>query len=230
LTSRLFSTLNSSIVAFDFDRVVGQGLTKVFGATRALAGVDVTFEAGTVTVIQGPNGSGKSTLLTLVGLLSQATRGTIRFGQFDSKKSPFLRRCVGLLAHEPIVYPDLSGVENLLFAARLYSVDSPTQRVNELCDRFSLGGFSERLVRTYSRGQLQRLALAKALIHKPRLLLLDEPSTGLDARSVERMVSALEDEKKQGTISVLVTHDEDLARRLADRHYELQRGRIVRTV
>jgi heme exporter protein A len=211
----------------DFERVEGQGLTKIYGATRALAGVDVRFEAGSVTVIRGPNGSGKSTLLALLGLLSQATRGVVRFGKFNAKRSPFLRHRIGFLAHDAMVYPDLSGIENLLFTARLYAIDSPDQRVHSLCERFALGTFVERPTRTYSRGQLQRLALARAVIHEPRLLLLDEPSTGLDNASIERLVSALDQEKKKGTISVLVTHDSIFADRVADSSYQLHRGVIT---
>ncbi|MBN1656400.1 MAG: ABC transporter ATP-binding protein [Deltaproteobacteria bacterium] len=213
----------------DFEKVEGQGLTKIYGVTRALAGIDVSFGAGTVTVIKGPNGSGKSTLLALLGMLSKATRGIVRYGEFDASNAPSLRRRIGLMAHEAMVYPDLSGIENLLFVARLYSLDFPTRRVKQLRDRFALDLFAERPTRTYSRGQLQRLALARAVIHEPRLLLLDEPTTGLDSASVERLVSALEEEKKRGTISVLVTHDAGFAERLADRCYQLRRGSIVET-
>jgi len=126
-----------------------------------------------------------------------------------------------------MVYPDLSGIENLLFTARLYALDSPDQRVRSLCERFALDAFVDRPTRTYSRGQLQRLALARAVIHAPRLLLLDEPSTGLDSASVERLVDALGQEKKKGTISVLVTHDSVFEDRVADRCYQLRRGMIV---
>lgn len=211
----------------DFERVEGHGLTKTFGATRALAGVDVCFDAGTVTAIQGPNGSGKSTLLALLGLLSQTTRGVIRFGKFNAERSPFLRHRIGFLAHDSMVYPDLSGIENLFFTARLYAIDTPRQRVRMLCERFALDAFVERPTRTYSRGQLQRLALARAVVHEPRLLLLDEPATGLDNASVERLVSVLNQEREKGTISVLVTHDSVFADRVADRSYQLRRGMIA---
>jgi heme exporter protein A len=126
-----------------------------------------------------------------------------------------------------MVYPDLSGIENLFFAARLYAISSPDQRVRSLCERYALDPFIERPTRTYSRGQLQRLALARAVVHEPRLLLLDEPSTGLDNASVERLVFALDQERKRGTISVLVTHDSVFADRVADRYYQLRRGVIT---
>ena len=103
-------------------------------------------------------------------------------------------------------------------------------RLAELLERFEIGTFVDRPARTYSRGQLQRVALARALLHSPRLLLLDEPSTGLDVSSVERLACAVEEERKNGTIIALVTHDEPLAERLADVRVRLERGRIASTL
>jgi heme exporter protein A len=214
-------------VTLSFDRVDGKGLVKVFGATRALSGVSASFEAGTVTCIEGPNGSGKSTLLSLLGLITRPTRGELRFGNYDAIKRPELRAAVGVLAHAAMVYPDLTAHESLALAARLYAVSNPGQRCAELVERFGLGAWASRPSRTYSRGQLQRLSLARALLHAPRLLLLDEPSTGLDAASVERLVTAVQAERARGAIVVLVTHDRALAERLADRRIELAQGRLA---
>lgn len=196
----------------------------MFGPTRALSGVDLELPAGCVTVIEGPNGAGKSTLLDLLSLLSRPTRGTLRFGKFDAwSERQRLRQTLGVLAHAAMLYPELSGLENLRLFARMYGV--PAARVEALGERFEATGFWQRPTRTYSRGQLQRIALGRALLHEPRLLLLDEPSTGLDVRATERLVDAISVERTRGAIVVLVTHDVALTDRLADRRVRLIRGR-----
>lgn len=209
-----------------FDRVETKGLTKVYGPTRALSGIDASFSAGTVTSVEGPNGSGKSTLLSLLALIAKPTRGTIRFGDRDATKFPGLRRHIGVLAHAAMVYPDLNAYENLSLFANLHAlpVDRTLDRERE---RFGLGAWAGRPARTYSRGQLQRVALARALLHEPTLLLLDEPSTGLDAASNERLIEAVKIERERGAIIVLVTHDQALSEQIADRRLRLAQGRVA---
>lgn len=214
-------------MAVSFEHVEGVGLVKMFGPTRALAGVDVRFVAGTVTCVEGPNGSGKSTLLSLLGLLARPTRGRIVFGAHDAASTPSVRARIGVLAHAPMVYPDLSAHESLTLAAQLYDLRDAAARTRAMAERFGLGGWAARPARTYSRGQLQRLSLARALLHEPKLLLLDEPSTGLDASAVERLVAAVEAERARGAIVVLVTHDRALSERLSDRRIELASGRLA---
>jgi heme exporter protein A len=212
-------------VALDFDRVEARGIVKVFGATRALAGVDLSLSAGEITVIEGPNGAGKSTLLEILSLLSRPTRGTLFFGKLDAwRERSQLRGTLGVLAHAAMLYPELSGRENLQLFARIYGV--PVQRVNELGERFEATAFWDRATRTYSRGQLQRMSLARALLHQPRLLLLDEPSTGLDVRASAQLVEAVKVERARGSIVALITHDVALADLLADRRLRLSRGRV----
>jgi heme exporter protein A len=212
-------------VLHDFSAVQAQGIVKMFGPTRALSGVDLSLEAGLVTVVEGPNGAGKSTLLDILSLLSRPTRGSLRFGKLDAWRSrSLLRGSLGVLAHAAMLYPDLSGRENLKLFARMYAVDR--KRVGELGERFEATGFWDRPVRTYSRGQLQRVALARALVHSPRLILLDEPSTGLDVRATEQLVGAVETERARGAIIALITHDQPLIERLADRRVRLVRGRV----
>lgn len=209
-----------------FDRVETKGLTKVYGPTRALSGVDAIFQAGTVTAVEGPNGSGKSTLLSLLALIASPTRGSIRFGAREATRSPALRRHIGVLAHAAMVYPDLNAFENLALFAALHDlpVDRTLERERE---RFGLGGWASRPARTYSRGQLQRVALARALLHEPTLLLLDEPSTGLDASSNERLIETVKQERARGAIIVLVTHDSALTDQIADRRLRLAQGRVA---
>ena len=212
----------------DFDRVEAHGLVKTYGSTLALGGVDLAMRSGSVTAIEGPNGAGKSTLLAILTLLARPTRGTLRFGDYDAlQRSTELRGRIGVLSHASFAYPDLTARENLLLAARLYRVPSPEKRVAVLRDRFEIGGFGDRPVRTYSRGQLQRVAIARALIHGPRLLLLDEPSTGLDARSTARLVDVVNEEKTRGAIVAIVTHDKDLAAAVSGARVALVRGRIT---
>jgi ABC-type multidrug transport system ATPase subunit len=217
-------------VTASFETVEARGLVKTFGPTRALAGVDVSLRAGEVTVIEGPNGSGKTTLLGILSLLVRPNRGTVRFGADDALARPdALRGAIGVLAHAAMVYPDLTGIESLRLAAALYGVTGAEARIASLRERFEIGPFGERPTRTYSRGQLQRIALARALVHEPRLLLLDEPSTGLDAASVERLAGAVRQERARGSIVVLVTHDVAFAETVCDRRVVLSRGRVERT-
>jgi ABC-type multidrug transport system ATPase subunit len=201
----------------------------MFGPTRALSGVDLTLEAGVVTVIEGPNGAGKSTLLDLLSLLSRPTRGSLMFGPHDAwRMRNALRASLGVLSHAAMVYPDLSGRENLHLFAAMYGVEKA--RVDELGARFEATTFWQRPVRTYSRGQLQRIALARALVHTPRLILLDEPSTGLDVRATAQLIAVVRAERARGAIIALVTHDPALSQELADKRVRLLRGRIEASV
>lgn len=213
-------------MGLDFTTVEARGLVKVYGPTRALVGVDARFEAGTTTVVEGPNGSGKSTLLNILAQLVRPTRGEVRYGD-RSRGGSELRAQIGVLAHAAMIYPDLSGLENLRLYAKLEDLADPEARVQSLLERFEIGRFRDRAARTYSRGQLQRIALARALLHTPRLLLLDEPSTGLDVRGVERLARAVDEERERGAIVVLITHDAALADRLGRRRIRLDRGRVV---
>jgi heme exporter protein A len=195
-----------------------------------LSGVDLRFDRGTISAVEGPNGSGKSTLLSLLGMLARPTRGEIWFGHKLVGRSPEQRAAVGVLAHAPMIYPDLNAHENLALTAKLYRLPGAAERLRACGERFGLGGWAARPARTYSRGQLQRVALARAVLHEPQLLLLDEPSTGLDAASVLRLIAAVQQERQRGAIVVLVTHDEPLRDQIADRRIQLARGRVVAPV
>ncbi|MEY4576791.1 MAG: hypothetical protein RL701_1494, partial [Pseudomonadota bacterium] len=140
-----------------FDFVQTRGLSKVYGPTRALTGVDVRFERGSVTAVEGPNGSGKSTLLGLLSLLSRPSKGEIWFGERLAARNPSLRAAIGVLAHAPMIYPDLNAQENLRLSAALYGLPNTEVRVAACVERFNLGSWSERPARTYSRGQVQRV-------------------------------------------------------------------------
>jgi heme exporter protein A len=201
------------------------GVTKTFGAVRALVGVSAKFGAGEVSAVLGPNGSGKSTLLAVVGTLARVTSGKVDHGALGRSKHE-VRATLGWLGHESLCYPDLSGRENIELAARLHGRNAQDAYA-QAAERFDLGTFAERPVRTYSRGQRQRIALARSLVHAPRLLLLDEPTTGLDAAATERLAGVVREEAKRGAVVVVVTHDSGFADDVADKRVRLDRGRTV---
>jgi heme exporter protein A len=214
---------------FVIERVRVEAVTKVFGPTRALAGVTLELVAGTVTVLRGPNGSGKSTLLQILSTLMRPTSGSVRYGEVAAEGGgALLRARLGVLWHASLLYPDLTARENLELRARLYRVGEPRRAAERAIAQFDLGHFADGTCRTLSRGQLQRVALAAALLPRPRLLLLDEPTTGLDAGSVDVLCRAL-DEVRAGprTIVALSTHDPAVAERVGDRIVTLERGAVA---
>jgi ABC-type multidrug transport system ATPase subunit len=188
-------------------------------------GVSARFDARQPTLVQGPNGSGKSTLLALVGALAKPTSGAVDHGALGGSPRQ-VRRSLGWVGHDTLCYADLTGRENIELAARLHGLD-PKDAVAFASDRFELGSFVERPVRTYSRGQRQRVALSRALVHQPKLLLLDEPSAGLDAASVARLVTVIADEVARGAVVVVVTHDPALSEAVGGATLSLERGRVV---
>ena len=201
-------------------------LTKLYGTTRALLDFDARFAPGEVTVVAGPNGSGKSTLLALLAQTARPTSGRIHYDASLGTVGD-VRAAIGMVAHDAMLYPDLNGLENLTLYAALYSVAQPKERIAQLRERFGVGRFAERPVRTYSRGQVQRVALCRALLHAPRILLLDEPTNGLDTDSVERLADAVATERTRGVVQILVTHDRGFAERVANVHISLRAGRIT---
>ena len=205
-----------------FDEVRVRGLLKLYGTTRALASIDAEFPAGAATIIEGHNGSGKSTLVQILAQLARPTKGRVHYGQLKRREA---RRQIGLVSHAPLIYSDLSARENLEFFAGLY--DAPSTSVQEMIERFELKAIAERAVKTYSRGQTQRVSLARALLAKPKLLLLDEPSTGLDEAGTEGLAAVIDEEKARGAIVVVVTHNPVFAQRVGDRTLKLVRGRVA---
>ncbi|HQY59993.1 MAG TPA: ABC transporter ATP-binding protein [Polyangiaceae bacterium] len=200
-------------------------VTKTYGSVRALVAVTADFASGEVTAVLGPNGSGKSTLLSLVGTLSRPTSGTVSHGELGATAAT-VRRSLGWVGHASLCYPDLTGAENLRLAAELYGC-APGEALREASERFDLGAFMSRPFREYSRGQRQRVSLARALVHGPRLLLLDEPTTGLDRSGVGRLTEVIRTEVARGATVVVVSHDEGFAAEVAGSRLRLERGRVV---
>ena len=207
------------------DGVALRNVTKTYGPVRALIGVSCSFEAGVVTVVRGANGSGKSTLLGVVGTLTRPTSGKVDYGG-SGRGDAMVRRAVGWVGHESLCYPDLTGRENIQLAARLQGRDA-SEAFARAVERFELDVFVDRPVRTYSRGQRQRVALARALVHEPRLVLLDEPTTGLDQTGAARLQTVVREEAERGAVVVVVTHDGGWADAVAGRVVTLERGRVV---
>lgn len=205
-------------------RVELRAVTKTYGPVRALVGVTAEFVAGRVSMVVGPNGSGKSTLLSILGTLTRPTSGKVSHGALGRTREE-VRTVLGWVGHDSLCYGDLSGRENIELAARLHGL-APHPAFESARERFELGAFAERPFRTYSRGQRQRVALARALVHSPRLLLLDEPTTGLDTKSIEALRVVLKAEAAKGAVVVVITHDEGFASAAGDVRVALDRGRI----
>ena len=206
-------------------RVVARGLSHRFGGTVALRSLDAMFDAGEIIAVEGPNGAGKSTLLGILGTRIAPSAGEVLYDPAPASREA-LRASIGWLAHDALVYPDLDCRQNLRLMASLYGV--PFEPAwDRAVSRLGLGGFAERPVRTYSRGQKQRIALARALLHDPSLLLLDEPTAGLDAEGLRRLVAILREEAARGAIVVLVTHDPWLVDEVATRRLRIEKGRRV---
>lgn len=201
---------------------------KTYGRHRALVDVNVTFDAGEVTAVVGPNGAGKSTLLGILSTLLPATTGTLRFGQEPLTRSSPTRASIGYVGHEPGLYGDLSARQNLEVFAALYGIDTPGARIEAMLARVGLGDVRrDATSRTFSRGMMQRLALARALLHEPEILLFDEPSSALDPTGAAWLAGELARERTEGRVVVLVTHDLDAASASATHLVILRRGRVV---
>ncbi len=203
-------------------------LNKRFGRTLAVADVNVTIEAGSAVALFGPNGAGKTTFMRLCATLLRPSGGTIRVAGLDTNShGPAVRRRIAMLAHDSFLYPDLSPTENLLFCARLFRVARPQERIRALIDRMGLIGWAHRPVRTLSRGLLQRCALARVLLHKPEVLFLDEPFTGLDLDARETLCDVLAEAHRDGTTLLMSTHELATGFSLCSKALVLVRGRLV---
>jgi heme ABC exporter ATP-binding subunit CcmA len=201
------------------------GVARTFGPVAALVGIDLTIPAGASVALMGGNGAGKSTLLRVIAGLAAPTMGTVRLAGVDRRRAgPGLRALVGFVAHESMLYADLTVRENLAFHASLHGLGEAA--VEEAAARFDVAHALDRTVRVLSRGNRQRASLARASLHDPAILLLDEPYTGLDLDSAERLTAIIGDLHRRGRTVVMSVHDAAHAVQ-ADRLVVLADGRIV---
>lgn len=215
----------------DFDHVAVEEVSRHFGRRLAVARVTFTARRGAILGLLGPNGAGKSTLLAMLATLLRPSSGTIRYGTFEADThGPLLRRRIGVLGHDLFLYPELTARENLVFFAGLYGVADPHGAAAAALARCGLTDRADDPVSSFSRGMRQRVALERALIHAPRLALLDEPFTGLDDASAASLVGRLRALREEGVVVVLATHDLELAEGLLDDAVFLRDGRMVQVV
>lgn len=201
---------------------------KRFGRKRVLKGVSMTVSGGEVVALLGANGAGKTTLMRLVAGLDRPNRGEVWLGPAPlSRAGSEIRRYVGLVSHAPLLYDSLSGLENLQFFAQMYDLLQPAARIEQVLRAVDLWRRRNDPVRTYSRGMVQRLAIARAILHDPPVLLMDEPDTGLDRESVAMLEDLILRMREGGRAVLLTTHNWDRAQAWSDRACELADGRIV---
>ena len=209
-------------------RIVLRQLSKYFGRFTALDRVDLVIEPGEFIVVLGRNGAGKTTLLHLLALLQQPSEGELSYdGQAARGLEPAFQRRLGFVGHESFLYDELTVQENLVFYARLYGLKDAEHRVAEVLADMALAHRTASLVRNLSRGLKQRCALARAWLHRPDLLLLDEPATGLDAPTRERMHAWLTRCHQEGRTVVLSSHDLRESLKPATRLLLLEQGRVA---
>jgi heme exporter protein A len=207
------------------ERIEVRSVTRAFGATLALRGVNAEFSRGELVFLEGPNGAGKSTLLAVIGTVLSPSSGTVTYAPVGADRER-AREQIGWVAHESHCYRELSGRQNVELAARLRGID-PSEAWQRVSERVGARAFGERRVATLSRGQRQRIALARALVHQPAILLLDEPFSGLDPASAAQLEAVLVEEPQRGAIVVVVNHASGLAARLGARTVRIESGRIV---
>ncbi len=207
------------------------GLAKRFGVVQALAGVDFNVRSGELYGFLGPNGAGKTTTINILTGLARADAGTIHIGGIDCSNNPrAAQRLVGVVPDESNLYAELSGFDNLCFCAALYGMAKPERRARalRLLEIFDLVKAADRKFGTYSKGMKRKLTIAAGIIHRPAILFLDEPTTGIDVGSARQLRRLIAELNQQGTTIFLTTHYIEEAERLCDRIAFITGGRIVK--
>ncbi len=203
-----------------------EGLTKSFGNRPALRGIDLEVRRGESLVIFGPNGAGKTTLIKLLATIMNPTSGKVTIDGLDLKKdAEAVRRRIGVVSHQTFLYGNLTAYENLKFYSRMYDVPAYEERIHELATMVEMAPRLHDRVCTLSRGMQQRLAIARCLLHRPSIMLLDEPETGLDQQAISILWEALQREGE--TTTILTTHNLERGLELGERLLILDRGKIV---
>jgi len=205
-----------------------RGLTKSFGQHDALNGVDLEIGYGESVVIFGPNGAGKTTLIKILATIMKPSAGTLTIDGLELKNdAEEIRRRIGLLSHQTFLYNNLTAYENLDFNCRIYDIPRARERIQEVVDMLGMTSRLHDRVGTFSRGMRQRVSIARALLHKPAIMLLDEPETGLDQQGIAMLWQALKAEGKVKRTIIQTTHSLERGLELCERCLILARGKIV---
>ena len=203
-------------------------LIKRFGLKTVLRGMDFQVQSGEFVALLGPNGAGKTTFLRILASLSRPAMGEVRIaGYLLPAQASAVRRILGVVSHQPLLYGDLTAEENLAFYGRMYGVLDLKARMDSVLDMVGLAARRRDLVRTFSRGMQQRLAIGRAVLHDPEVMLFDEPHTGLDQDACAMLDNVLREVAARGRTVVMTSHDLARAADLASRFDVLSRGRIV---
>ncbi|PFP31267.1 sodium ABC transporter ATP-binding protein [Bacillus sp. AFS073361] len=203
-------------------------LTKQADNKLILRGVDLLINKGETVAILGPNGAGKSTLLKVLATLIKPTSGLIQVNGMDLKKNHIkIKKIMGYLPHSSLLYDHYTPLENIVFFGNIYGVKNVEQRATELVKEVGLSFFLNEPVKNFSRGMIQRIAIARAIVHEPEILLLDEPHTGLDQGAIGILNNVILSMKAKGTTTLMVTHDFKQAAEICDRIIIVKNGKIV---
>jgi heme exporter protein A len=203
-------------------------LTKQADNKLILRGVDLSIKKGETVAILGPNGAGKSTLLKVIATLIKPTSGSILVNNLDLKKNHIeIKKIMGYLPHSSLLYDHYTPLENIVFFGNIYGVKNVEQRANALVKDVGLSFFLNEPVKNFSRGMIQRIAIARAIVHEPEILLLDEPHTGLDQGAITILNNVILSMKAKGTTTLMVTHDFKQAAEICDRIIIVKNGKIV---
>jgi heme exporter protein A len=203
-------------------------LTKQADNKLILRGVDLSIKKGETVAILGPNGAGKSTLLKVLATLIKPTSGLIKVNNMDLKKNHIeIKKIMGYLPHSSLLYDHYTPLENLVFFGDIYGVENVEQRAIALVKEVGLSFFLNEPVKNFSRGMIQRIAIARAIVHEPEILLLDEPHTGLDQGAIAILNNVILSMKAKGTTTLMVTHDFKQAAEICDRIIIIKNGKIV---
>ena len=205
-----------------------KGLTKSYGRTQVLRGLDLKVRWGEVIAILGPNGSGKTTLIKALATLTRPDEGTIRIANLTaSRNGERVRRVIGVVTHDSLLYPDLTGYENLTFYARMFRLDSIDERVRTVTEKLGMTPRLDQKVGTLSHGMQKRFSIARALLHDPLVLIMDEPESGLDQEALALLDAVIRDRETPMRTVLITTHNLERGLALADRMAILSGGRIA---
>ncbi len=203
-------------------------LSKSFGLKPVLRGIDLSVAPGEFVALLGPNGAGKTTLLRIVATLSRPDTGEVKVGGLSLTTHAYaVRQLLGVVSHQLLLYGELTAEENLRFYARMYGLGAAEARISAVLDQVGLARQRRDLVRTFSRGMQQRLAIARATLHQPQVMLFDEPHTGLDQDAATMLDDVLRSVTAAGRTVMMITHDLARGLALSDRVAILRRGKIA---